>query len=512
MAIEFFFSYVSTRSGADPVRTFFLCVPDEYARSYSSVRLFAEKSGWIEAVEKAGGLLVAPIVPSGWDGAAPKSLVDLYLRERNSFFAPSRSTIPGREGSVWTWEPLISVVGYEEGAQYAGNLLIAYPSFAACTVLVDGTAFDYGAENECSNHWFVSSPIAAPAKNKDVPVACWLVGEAAHDRRMIEYLRPEVGPAWRVRVSDDLTGHESDFASIAIDSFIDHVIRWKNSPDGTLAWHQTRKEFFTEDMYRHDSISINGNEYHFATYIPDNVDEKPALVFSVHGRGEPSWIFSDKNGWERLADKCHEFVVVLPDSPFNIWIAERDDAVLRLIIAKAVEKYGLDTSRVYLTGFSNGGAFTLQQASAYPELYAAASPWNWPPAAAIARSGMGDFLIKPDFDTSGFEMPTFAIYGDSDNKAPYDEESIDKLLSANGCNCNGQELDALEFYSPNRGFSEGERFSTTVFSNEDGSPRVAVTRMRDMPHGAIPDEARAAWEFMRRFRRPAGSKIVEEVQ
>jgi poly(3-hydroxybutyrate) depolymerase len=328
---------------------------------------------------------------------------------------------------------------------------------------------------------------------------------------MIQYLHPQDGPVWRIRLSDDLTGREPGFPSTAIDGFIGHVVRWKNSPNGTLAWHRTRREFYLDGSYHHDSVTVDGNEYHFATYIPDNALEGLALVLSLHGRGEPAWLFSDKNGWERLADECREFAVVLPDSPFNIWSAKRDDRAPALIVSKAVERFGLDASRVYITGFSNGAAYTLQQASAHPGLFAAASPWNWPPAVAIAESGMGDYLVKPGFEDAGFEMPTFAVYGDSDNKAPLDEGSVRSLLSANGCNCQGRELDARKAYGADRGFSEGGRLSTTVFSNEDGSPRVAVTRMRDMPHGAIPDEARAAWEFMRRFRRSLGSKVVEEV-
>ena len=33
--------------------------------------------------------------------------------------------------------------------------------------------------------------------------------------------------------------------------------------------------------------------------------------------------------------------------------------------------------------------------------------------------------------------------------------------------------------------------------------------MKNMPHGAIPEQSRAAWEFLRHFRRPAGSRQVE---
>ena len=50
--------------------------------------------------------------------------------------------------------------------------------------------------------------------------------------------------------------------------------------------------------------------------------------------------------------------------------------------------------------------------------------------------------------------------------------------------------------------------TSQVWLDGTGTPRVAMTVMRDMPHGAIPDESRSAWELLRRYRRPAGSRGI----
>lgn len=86
------------------------------------------------------------------------------------------------------------------------------------------------------------------------------------------------------------------------------------------------------------------------------------------------------------------------------------------------------------------------------------------------------------------------------------------MLAANGCSREHEERWGVTHYPAESGYAEGERFSTRAFRNVNGSVRVGFTVMRDMPHGAIADEARAAWEFLRRFRRPSGSKTVEEIQ
>ena len=71
--------------------------------------------------------------------------------------------------------------------------------------------------------------------------------------------------------------------------------------------------------------------------------------------------------------------------------------------------------------------------------------------------------------------------------------------------------DEFATYLAEQGYVEGERLRTRAYANGEGNVRVCLTVARDMPHGAIADEARAAWEVMSRFKRANGSKRVEEV-
>ena len=47
-----------------------------------------------------------------------------------------------------------------------------------------------------------------------------------------------------------------------------------------------------------------------------------------------------------------------------------------------------------------------------------------------------------------------------------------------------------------------------AYPKADGAVPVAVTVMKEMPHGAIHDQSRAAWRFLRRFRRIEGRKDI----
>lgn len=534
-----FYSYVSTTACADPVKTVFLFVPDAHAKTVEDVRRFAEESGWVEQVERDADALIAPVAPKGWSAEREDLPLTLYQAHKNDLMAPGGETIPGRNGSVWTWEVMLELVGYSEGATFAGNFQLAHPGFAAASVLVDGTATNFAAGDEPSEHWLVDEARDYDLKNREVPIALWLMGvcDAADT---LAYLRGVDGlgegercelegvatTIWRnpkhvaqqLRVSPGLTGADPKVALLGMQHLFEEVIRWKNAPDGTLTPHISKREFFGGGRYLHHGLRVGDHNYHYAVYLPRGWDKGSvrglALVFSIHGRGEPTWVFAQKNGWEDLADETREFVVVLPDSPENRWVIDRDREVLPAITRAVLDEYGLDPERVYLSGFSNGALYTCQQVSTFPELYAAASPWNGPDLTTCERMRIDSYVYHEDFAASGYEMPFWICVGDSDAKAAANrDDELGIVLPANGCDpASEQAWDGRNHYTADAGYLDGDRMDTRVFSTAGGSVRVGVTTMKNMPHGAIPDEARAAWEFMRRFRRVSGSKTIEEVE
>lgn len=530
-----FFSYVSTKAGADPVKTVFLFAPDDQATTLGDVEAFARESGWVDQVERDADVLVAPIAPNGWAAEKPDLPLALYKAHRNDFRAPSGVSIPGRDGIVWTWEVLIELVGYAEGATFAGNFQIGHPGFAAASVLVDGAPNDFRAADQAADRWLVPQATAFDLRNRDVPISMWLMGDAPAtdvvaylrgvdglDQTVAEQnlgvtttiLRSSKNPARQLRLAPGISGADPRAAQMGMDELFETVVRWKNSPCGTLTPHISKRAFASDGTYRHHELVSGGNGYHYAVYLPKGMSREDVrglpLVVSIHGRGEPTWIFCQKNGWEDLADQTLEFVVMLPDSPYNLWVYDRDADALRAMVRQTVGDYGLDAGRVYLTGFSNGGLFTSQMATSHPTEFAAASPWNSPGLRAALASGLGTFEFAPAFATAGVQMPFWICAGDFDNKAPAPTEAdLAPVLAANGCEAGTSELWGAEHYPAEQGFAQGDRFHTQVWRNAEGKVRVGLTVMHNMPHGAIPDESRAAWAFLRQFRRAADGSLAD---
>ena len=134
---------------------------------------------------------------------------------------------------------------------------------------------------------------------------------------------------------------------------------------------------------------------------------------------------------------------------------------------------------------------------------------------------MADTAIAPALAESGCELPYWVCVGDSDGATAGRsmEEQLTPILRVNGCPAapdaaqdGGYRPDALRtaenYYTPEKGYTDGERLCTRIYQASDGTPRIGYTVMKNMPHGAIPDQSRAAWDFIRHFSRPQGSKAV----
>jgi hypothetical protein len=81
----------------------------------------------------------------------------------------------------------------------------------------------------------------------------------------------------------------------------------------------------------------------------------------------------------------------------------------------------------------------------------------------------------------------------------------------NGCDSNSfEKVDSDSNYTKDKGYHEGARFSVTQYKNRKGSVRVCTVVMKNMPHGAIVDQSRMSWEFMKRFSRKDSKSVCEQ--
>ncbi|MGE0769111.1 MAG: PHB depolymerase family esterase [Hyphomicrobiaceae bacterium] len=118
-------------------------------------------------------------------------------------------------------------------------------------------------------------------------------------------------------------------------------------------------------------------------YVPDGVGPSPALVVALHGCTQTADAYDQGTGWSDLADRLG-FVLVFPEqqpanNPKNCftWFLPGDTArdsgealSVRQMIDKAIENFGIDRRRIFVTGLSAGGAMASVMLATYPDIFA----------------------------------------------------------------------------------------------------------------------------------------------
>ena len=117
-------------------------------------------------------------------------------------------------------------------------------------------------------------------------------------------------------------------------------------------------------------------------YVPADVEKPAGLVVVLHGCGMSAEGMKEGMGWNALADK-YQFLVVYGKQQlqnnnlgcFNFFVTEettRDSGEV-LSIKQMVDfmktHHSVDDNRVFVTGFSAGGAMTLALLATYPEIF-----------------------------------------------------------------------------------------------------------------------------------------------
>ena len=122
-------------------------------------------------------------------------------------------------------------------------------------------------------------------------------------------------------------------------------------------------------------------------YVPANMPSNAPLVVAMHGCTQRAADYA-QIGWNELAEK-HKFYVMYPEQtsanngaycfnwageygdPTNIRRGEGENLSIKQMVDKMMADHSIDASRVFVTGFSGGGAQTALMLAVYPEVFVA---------------------------------------------------------------------------------------------------------------------------------------------
>lgn len=552
-----------------PARTLLFFLPSQKARNTEDIHKWLSSSGWLQQAEKDGSVLVVPHCTDNWKEMSPHCIPVIYQAlwgkvpspEKGDYVLDKKRIEPKVkvQAKVWMWETLWSILGFEDGADFAGDCVVAHPNRFASVTLIDGVPHDFAKGEEPSDHFLVSKTAKGAdrmigvsgdyaKRMRNLPSAVWLVSTDTNQAvisKAMDYFKkcddiaPDADakraiccgmptlqwfndqePAQRLWISE---GEGSRLSPQQVmDTWIGPSIRWKNSPDGTL------KTFFWKDQiesgtapYRRHTFRVpgEGTDREYYAYVPDCVRPQAPVMISIHGHGEPAWMFLSKNGWPQLADRVGMIVISPESQAKNRWIDEIDTDSFPFLVKDICKRYDVDAGRIYLSGFSNGNKQCYNAGTKHSGLFAGMFP--------MSRAA-GDEESLRRLRQNKMAMPLFGVTGDNDGWCVEHPEKPDSEIShtvETFCNLAGCELRPAEkpsplywqpaeerseeFYREKYGLKEADRFRTWVYRMPSGKEIVAITVMKNMPHGSIWDEATAAWEFLKSFRRLPDGTLVQ---
>ena len=157
-----------------------------------------------------------------------------------------------------------------------------------------------------------------------------------------------------------------------------------------------KKEMFeTEDLYTKWALYTP-----IAMDLPENGEKKYPFLFINHGATMPIY-WEENSGFIPLAAKDEVIVVAAQN--------HNADNLMRILnIVKS--KCRVDESRIYCTGYSQGGMQTIMCTMRYPEVFAASAPCGCP-------VGLPDIMISEEITSNpkNRNLPTIMVCGQEES-------------------------------------------------------------------------------------------------
>lgn len=167
---------------------------------------------------------------------------------------------------------------------------------------------------------------------------------------------------------------------------------------------------------------LEGNAIQYRVYTPVNSHGSRPLVVFLHGWGEKGTDnLSQLTFAQGLIDasRVYQSYLLAPQLTVeDAWGGDTVSPLVEIIDLVVANNPNIDTDRIYLTGYSNGGFGTFYAMLRFPNFFAATIPMS--------------SSISPTLGWRIAHIPTWGVNGEFDNSADRMEELISEMADLGG--------------------------------------------------------------------------------
>lgn len=242
---------------------------------------------------------------------------------------------------------------------------------------------------------------------------------------------------------------------------------------------------FGQSLKRVKDFGENKGLLKMYLYVPESVNniKKAPLVIVLHGCTQSAISIATATGWNTLAHK-YGFIILYPEQRimnnvskcFNFFIgmkAKKDKgevSSIKNMINYSITNHNIDSSKVFITGVSAGGAMSNALLNSYPELFNAA-----------ALLGTPSTLIHGNNITSK-HIPKIAIIQGEEDKITslkMSEKLLNQWTTKN-------DIDHSNFTTTNN-FMDNELIKSKSFYNHENDLKIIMLTIRNTGHKILID-------------------------
>ena len=345
--------------------------------------------------------------------------------------------------------PGIYLIGYEEGGDFAALEAATHTTRYSGLVTLGGTGIPkkyldkLNEENkkQALSVWMFSRE---KTSNIDDNLDYWtsvnsITGSGLRPYRLRfadELYMPNTSTAGRITSDSDRMGivlfsRKEEYYNFSITDSIARNFVMQVEP-GLVSFHGgiTGGELvaISDWHFIYNRCQMKGQQRDYWIFLPDAAFFEPdpsSLLILLHGNGGSGEDMIYQTQWHRLASQ-HNCIVLYPSSLYmsgtqHYWQNIPEEMTfIRYLIEMVCDRYDIDRSRIYISGFSNGSGMAENLAIRCPDLFAAAvmsAPVFWEKdnygpinniheVAALYSLGTKDeFLDKYDMDAEITGLP-----------------------------------------------------------------------------------------------------------